>query len=263
MTFITKLNKKSVLIKIIKFVLVTAFWLLVWEAASRYVSRNNDLLLLILPGPSAVFKKWAEIAFTDEYLMATLHTLLRIFFGFMIGTISAIVLGIFTHLSSIINALFSPMLKLIRAVPVVAVIILLYLFLDSNILPVVIVVLMVLPVVWQTVHDGLDNTDQKLMEMAKVYNISLPKIFFSIKLPLIVPSLISSIVNSLGLAWKSGVAAEVICLPEIALGGMLWSAKGSIEFETVYAITLTVVILSIIIEILLKYIVKKLLKGRI
>ncbi|MBP3705978.1 MAG: ABC transporter permease subunit, partial [Clostridia bacterium] len=101
-----------------------------------------------------------------------------------------------------------------------------------------------------------------LLEMSRIYKIKPTKQLFYIRIPLIIPSLLTSLVNSLGLAWKSGVAAEVICLPSVSLGTILWSAKGNVDFEQVYAVTLTVVVLSIVIEILLKFFVKKLLKGR-
>lgn len=262
MTFTTK-QIKPILNKIIKFVLVTAFWLLVWEAASRLLSRDNELMLLILPSPVTVFKTWLKMGFTAEYLTASLYTLLRVFIGFFIGSAAGILIGIITNISKLADALISPVLKLIRAVPVVAIVILLYLFFQSDILPIIIVILMVLPIVWQTVYDGLSNTDKGLLEMARVYKIPPIKTFTHIRLPLIVPSLISSLINSLGLAWKSGVAAEVICLPDVSLGTILWGAKGGVDFDKVYAVTLTVVILSIIIEILLKQLTKRLLKGRI
>lgn len=262
MTFTTK-QIKHVLKKILKFVLVTAFWLLVWEAASRLLSRDNELLLLILPSPVTVFKTWLNMGFTPEYLTAALYTLLRVFLGFLIGSVVGILIGIVTNLSKIADAIISPILKLIRAVPVVAIVILLYLFFKSDVLPIIIVILMVLPLVWQTVYDGLCHTDRQYLEMAKVYKLSRFKTFMQVRLPLIVPSLISTLINALGLAWKSGVAAEVICLPAISLGTILWSAKGGVDFDKVYAVTLTVVILSIIIEILLKQLTKRLLKGRI
>lgn len=253
-------NKSSYFLKIIKAILVATFWILIWEAASRLVSRNNDLLLLILPSPFTVFKKWLEIAFTEPFIKAELYTLARVFFGFFTGVILGIVLGILTHVSGLLYSLFSPILKIIRAVPVVAIIILLYLFFESSSLPILIVCLMVLPIIWQTVNDGLKNTDKKLVEMASVFNLKPVKTVFSIKFPYLVPSFITSCVNSLGLAWKSGVAAEVICLPDKSLGKLLWKSKGNIEFDEVYAVTLTVVFLSIIIEILLKYLCRKYIK---
>ena len=250
-------NKPSILKKIIKIVLIATFWILIWEAASRIVSRNNELLILILPSPFTVFKKWYELAFTEPFIRAELTTLARVFLGFFIGVFSGIILGVFTHISKIIYSIFSPILKIFRAVPVVAIIILMYLLFDSATLPIIIVCLMVLPIIWQTVHDGLDNTDKKLIEMANVYNLTPIRTIFLIKLPHLIPSFITSCVNSLGLAWKSGVAAEVICLPDESLGKLLWKSKGNIDYDEVYAVTLTVVFLSIIIEVFLKYLCRK------
>lgn len=241
---------------------MTAFWILIWEVASRLVSRNNELLLLILPSPFTVFDTWLKIAFTKPFLDATYFTLVRIFSGFILGVAAGFLLGIITHLSKLINALVSPVLKIIRAVPVVAIIILMYLFFKSSILPVFIVFLMVMPLIWQTVYDGLENTDYKLIEMAKVFAVPPTKTLFKIRLAYLMPSFITAIVNGLGLAWKSGVAAEVICLPDVSLGTMLWQGKGNVNYDEVYAVTLTVVLLSIIIEISLKFLCKKyLLKG--
>ncbi len=257
MIYTTTLTKQTVFKKIIKIVLIATFWILVWEAASRLVSRNNELLLLILPSPFTVFKTWIKIAFTPNFIKSEILTLTRIFVGFILGTVLGFAVGIITHISTIIYSLLSPVLKIIRAMPVVAIIILMYLFFDSSTLPVLIVCLMVLPLIWQTTYDGLKNTDVKLLEMAQVFNVSSHKTLLNVKLPSITSGLITACVNSLGLAWKSGVAAEVICLPGESLGTMLWQGKGSVNFDEVYAVTFTVVVLSIIIEILLKYLCNK------
>lgn len=256
------ITQNKFLKNLFKTVIVAAFWILLWEAASRLVSRENELLLLILPSPVTVFKTWLNIAFTKPFINATLLTLVRIFTGFISGAVFGFLLGVLTHLYKPLYSLFSPILKIIRAVPVVAIIILMYLFFKSEILPIFIVFLMVLPLIWQTVFDGLENTDIKLLEMAKVYKLSPIKTLLKIRLAYIMPSLISSAVNGLGLAWKSGVAAEVICLPTVSLGTMLWVGKGNVNFDEVYAVTLTVVLLSLIIEYLLKFFSNKfLLRG--
>ena len=58
MTYITMQNNKSIFFKLSKIIFVTAFWILVWEAVARYISRENELMLLILPKPKTVFDKW-------------------------------------------------------------------------------------------------------------------------------------------------------------------------------------------------------------
>ncbi len=257
MIYTTKQTKKNISKKFLKIVLVAIFWILIWEIASRIVSRNNELLLLIFPSPFTVFKKWLSIAFTGPFLQSVLHTLIRIFLGFVIGVLAGFFIGIMTHISEITYLLLSPILKIIRAVPVVAIIILLYLFFNSTTMPIIIVFLMVMPLIWQTVHDGLSNTEKPLLEMAKTYQLTNKKTLFKVKLPTLKQPLITACVNALGLAWKSGIAAEVLCLPGVSLGTMLWQSKGNVNYDEVYALTITVVLLSLIFEYLFKFLCKK------
>lgn len=255
MTSTTQENKT--LKKIIKSILVLLFWLAVWETASLLV-RNE--LKLFLPDPITVFRKWLEVGFTKEYLYDAGATLLRIFAGFAMGAAGGFVLGILTSSFKAVNAVISPALRLIRAVPVVSFIILAFLFINVNSLPIFISFLMVVPLMWQTVHDGITGSDRELDEMCRVYGIGKTKALFRVKLPQCIPEIITAGVNALGFAWKSGVAAEVLCTPNISLGHRIYSAKAALSFDEVYAVTLTVVLLSVVIEMLLKSLCKKLLR---
>lgn len=245
-------NLKKTLLKILKIVAVTAFWILIWEAASRIISRNNELMLLLLPTPAKVLKTFIEMCKTSTFYASVGSSLLRVLVGFLWGAVGGFLFGIATNLSKILDALFNPLFKIIRAVPVVAFIILLYLFLESSAVPQVIVVLMVLPIIWQNTHYGLQNPDRNLSEMSTVYKFSKLKKLYYIDLPLIFPQILSSAITGLGLAWKSGIAAEVICETGGSLGEMLKLGKATMNYDETYAVTLTVIILSIIIEFVLK-----------
>lgn len=258
----TQSKSKSILLKTLKFFAITAFWILVWEAASRYVSRDNELMLALLPGPKTVFETFLDMCRQKTFYIAVAKSLSLIFKGFFKGIILGFVFGIATNYSKIAEALFAPIFKIIRAVPVVAFIILLYLFLETDSVPETIVILMVLPVMWQATHDGLHNPDKSLLEMSKVFKLSKIKTFIFINLPGIIPQLVSTAITSLGLAWKSGIAAEVICETKDTLGFMLKNGSEWFNYESVYAITLTVIFLSIIIEIFLKKVFEIIMKGR-
>jgi NitT/TauT family transport system permease protein len=71
-------------------------------------------------------------------------------------------------------------------------------------------------------------------------------------LPLIFPAFISSALTSLGFAWKSGIAAEVITKPLYSLGSMLEQSKTHLEIAEVFALTAVVAMLSLLLEITLK-----------
>lgn len=252
------LNKKSFLEKLGKGLIALLFWIAVWQITSMLLS---DDLRLFLPSPFSVVKRWFEILLEPVYLKATAATLLRIITGFILGGAVGIVLGILTNLSKLSFVLLSPALKIIRAVPVVSFIILAFLFMSTDILPFFISFLMVVPLVWQATHDGIENADKQLCEMGTVFGFKKLKLLFKIRLPLSSSQIISSLVSGLGYAWKSGVAAEVICTPEASLGHEIFRGKFNLDYESVYAVTLTVVFLSLIIEILFKIISNRYLKG--
>ena len=230
--------------------LAIAFWFLIWEAASFLI---NDNLKLFLPAPHVVIVALSRLFGELSFWQSVSLTLLRIFTGFIFGVIFGIVIGILTSSFKLLDIILSPALRVVRAVPVVSFIILAYLFINVNYLPVFICFLMVMPLIWQTVHDKLVSFDTELSEMAKVFNISGRKYLLFVKLPAISDAIISTMINGIGLAWKSGVASEVLCTPAISLGKNLYRAKGNINYDEVYAITLTVVMLSIIIELLIKF----------
>lgn len=250
----TSTSDFSVLKKILKYTGVCVFWLAVWYALCFIVPED---LKLFLPTPFSVLETWIKKGFTAEYLSAAAKSLIRIFTGFAVGTVSGVLIGIFTSLFTPAEALLSPFFKFVRAVPVVSFIILAFLFINESELPVFISCLMVMPLMWQSVHDGIRNENTELDEMCKVYKIGKAKSYLKVKLPLAFPGILSTAVSAVGLAWKSGIAAEVLCTPDVSIGHMIYKAKANLSFDEVYAETLTVVALSIIFEIVLKYIFKK------
>jgi len=117
-----------------------------------------------------------------------------------------------------------------------------------DLLPSVIVVLMALPVVWSNVSAGIVGTDKQLLEMAKVFRFSTPKKLRRIYIPSVMPHFLSACRSCLGLAWKAGVAAEVLTVPAVSIGRMLYESKLYWETLDLFAWTVVVIICSLIIE---------------
>ena len=237
---------------ILKTTAIFLFWLAIWQLASMVIAQE-----FLIPTPLATLKTLLELAKTEKFYISVLLSLLRIIIGYALGVILGVLGAVASYHSKLFDALFSPILKLIKAVPVASFIILALVWFKSDNLPIFIAFLMVLPMIWSTMKSGLDNIDGKYLELAKVYKLDNIKTFFEIKLPFILPSLISTALTALGFAWKSGVAAEVICRPANSLGNMLQEAKIYIETAEVFAITAVVAILSIILEKIIKAVVRR------
>ena len=215
--------------KILLSAAVLVFWIAVWSFASYMIG-----LELILPSPLKVLTALFEKAATADFLIAAGLSLLRIAVGFLLGTLVGGLLAVLMRVSKVAKALFSPIL-----------------------LPVFISFLMVVPVVCANVSEGIAQTDRKLLEVARIYRFGKKRTFSEVWLPSVKPYAVSACRTALGFAWKSGVAAEVICRPDRSIGDVLYSSKMNLETAEVLAYTAVVIIISVLLERLML----RLLKG--
>ena len=118
--------------------------------------------------------------------------------------------------------------------------------------------LMVLPVVYTNVLEGIRAADRKLLEMAQVFSLTPAKIIRYIYLPQILPYFQAACGTALGLCWKSGIAAEVIGIPSGSIGERLQQAKVYLDTPDLFAWTLVIVLLSLSFEKLFLFLLKKL-----
>ena len=231
----------------IRIVIPPVFWLGVWQLAALAVGNG-----LLLPGPAAVGRSLLALAQTADFYLSAGATLGRVFLGLLWGGLAGGLLAFLTHFSPWANAVISPAVRVVRATPVVSFILLVYLWVARAAIPWVISGLMVLPVMWGSLSAGLDSMDEKLLEMGRAYRFSPLKQLRLIYLPALRSHFSAGLLTAFGLAWKSGVAAEVLCPPDRAVGSRLQQAKLGLETDRLLAWTLTVVALSLALEWLLR-----------
>ena len=140
---------------------------------------------------------------------------------------------------------------MIRSTPVASSILLLLIWLGRDILPSVIVLLMVLPVIWGGVQGGLANLDEQLLEMARLYRLGSGRTLWRVVIPSVLPSFLAACRTAVGLAWKAGIAAEVLTVPPYSIGKRIYEAKLYLETTELFAWTAAVVLVSLMIEGLL------------
>lgn len=238
--------------KLIRLLAPALFWLGLWVFAARLVGQP-----LLLPGPKLVLSTLWDLMGTAAFWRHAAATLWRVVSGALWGILAGVVLGAATHTSRALDVLLSPAIRVIRAAPVVSFILLILLWAGSDKVPVIISAMMVMPVVWENLRAGLASPGRELLEMARSYDMGLPRRARFIYLPAALPYLKSGILSSLGLAWKSGVAAEVLCTPRRAMGTQIFYAKLYLETPALFSWTLTVVVLSLIIEGLIRFALRK------
>lgn len=243
--------------KTLKIAAISLAWLLIWQALSMIVNDN-----FIIPSPLETIKALITLGKTKAFYDAAFKSLLRIIIGFTLGATVGFLGGIASNKFSLFNDFTKPALQVIKAVPVASFIILTFFWFQSDEIPTFIAFLMVVPMVWTSTQTALSGIDEKYIELARVYKLNSFKIFFKIKLRFIMPTLLTTCLTALGFAWKSGIAAEVICRPQIALGTLLNDNKNYLDMPSVFALTVVVALLSIILEFILKQVVRRALNDK-
>lgn len=221
----------------------SVFWLAVWWILSGWIGQE-----ILLPSPWVVFLTVCRLCRTAAFWQAVGVSLWRVLSGFVAAVVAGALLAVATCRFRLLHTVCSPLLHVVRAAPVASFIILAYFWIRLDVLPAFIAFLMVLPMVWANVAEGIRQTDRRLLEMAKVYRLGFWRTVRHVWVPSVRPYFLTACTTGLGFAWKSGIAAEVICSPARAIGSSLGDAKAYLQMPEVFAWTVTVVLLSVLLE---------------
>ena len=104
--------------------------------------------------------------------------------------------------------------------------------------------------------------DRGLLEVAELYRFPMWRRLTRLYVPSVLPYFMAACKSSLGLAWKAGIAAEILATPDHSIGKELYFSKTYLETPTLFAWTLVVIVLSLFIEKLLVFGLER-LSGRL
>lgn len=224
-------------------ILAVAAALAVWQIAA--VSVGSDLLLV---SPIKVLLRLATIWREPGFFASVGYSFLRISVGFFAAFVLAFVLAVLAGRFPIVETILWPYVVTIKAVPVASFIIISLIWLNTSQLAVFISFLMVFPILYTNVLQGVKSTDSNLREMARVFRVPYGKRFAYIELPSLKPYLLSGCSAALGMSWKAGIAAEVIGMVTGSIGNRLYEAKIYLQTADLLAWTVVIVLISVLFE---------------
>lgn len=217
--------------------------LIIWQIAAMIIDQK-----IILTSPFSVFLRLIEHASTSDFWLSIAFSLSRISLGFFLATFLGIILAILASRFDIVKDFLAPYMLTIKSVPVASFVILALIWFSSKNLSIFISFLMVLPIIYINIYEGIKNTDKNLLEMAKIFHMSKLKQVRYIYFFEIFPFLVSAMKVSLGLCFKAGIAAEVIGIPSNSIGENLYMAKIYLDTSSLFAWTVAIIIISLIFE---------------
>lgn len=235
------------------------FLVLAWYAVSGIMNAP-----IILPYPHTVLFRLVELSFTAVFWKAFAFTFLRVIISFLISLIAGFFLGFFAADSKSFSAFLEFPLELLRATPIIALILPALFWFTSNIVPVFVAVIMCIPIVLTSSKKGFEHNSENQQKLfkAKSRGFTGYNAFRYIRVPCALPSVVSGAESAFGLSWKVVAAGEVLSIPRYAAGSLMQQAQIHLETSDVLAVTIALVVVSYILEKLLKTLTVFLLKDK-
>ena len=190
-------------------IVAAAVWIMVWQLTSMWLKQE-----ILLASPVSVIKRLTELIVMGDFWKSVVFSFVRIILGFSL----ALILG--TVLAALSSAFFA---------------------VES----VFISFLMVFPVVYTNILEGIRQTDKQLLEMADSFGAGVGKKLQFIYLSQVMPYAVTACKLGLGLCWKAGIAAEVIGIPAGSIGEKLYKAKVYLETPDLFAWTIVIIAVSV------------------
>ena len=229
--------------KIVKFILPLVFWGALWHFSAIMVNSS-----FLLPGIKETFRALFDLLCKPFFYRSVALSALRVTIGLLLGCFFGVAMAVLCHKFNLIHHIFSPFITVIRSTPVASFIVVLWVILSGDALSIFIGFIMVMPLIWQSTLNSFDAIDKNLIEVTEVFHFSRIKKFSFLTLPSLRAFLVPAIINSVGLAWKAEIAAEIIAYTKNSIGQGINDAKYNLDTATVFAWTLVIILFSIILE---------------
>lgn len=257
MTFrkIKEKRAESRLIRIAENTAALLLALLLWLIAAQAIDEP-----IILPTPMRVIHRFFLLFREGGLFERIFFSLTRIALGFFGGLSVGLLLAVLSSASHTVEVLLRPYLFTAKAIPVASFVVLALFWFSAEPIALVISFLMVLPIVYTNVLEGIKATDPAMLEMAEVYRLNFRRRLVYLYVPTIKTPLLSACRIALGLAWKAGIAAEIIGIPDGSLGERLYLSKIWVETDTLLAYTLVIIAVSLLFEKLVMLFMKMLFR---
>ncbi len=237
--------KTSITRTSLKKIFILFFWLVIWEIFALIINKE-----IYLPSPISTLKTLSLLLIDKSTYIIILMSTYRTILGLILSCILGIILGFACGLNDFLYDLINPLVIVIRSTPIISIIIIAIIWLKSSNVPVFASFLMCFPVIFTNVATGIKNTDKKILEMCKVYEISNFNVIKSVYFKSVLPYIHSAIISCIGIAWKASSAAEVLSVPKYSIGKYLFYAKTNLEPTLLFSWTIIIVALSYIFEII-------------
>lgn len=219
------------------------FFLIIWEGVALYIDNS-----LLFPRVSEIFLSLKNLVASRDFILILWNTLSRFFISIVFSLILAIIFSVASYRYEVISFLLFPFIIFLRAVPTIAIIIVVLIWSSVERVPIVVGMLILFPILYESILGGIKNVDKNLLKMSKVFKVSTKRVVRDIYIPSIYYSISSNIPSYMGLTFKVIIAGEVLSQESLSIGGEIFINKIYLESSNIFAWIIVVIVLNYFLE---------------
>lgn len=226
---------KRIVLTCLSILLIPVAWqLLSWQMAQpQLIPSFPDLVRALL-----------RLVYTPGFLVSIGTTCLRACVGLLLSLAAASITAFLLNLSEGIRLLFMPWLSLLRSVPVISFILLALIFLNPEMIPLLIAFLTMYPLLTENLLKGLMNRRDSWKMIARQFHLNAWNRLFQINYPQLKPYLFSGLASAVGFGWRAIIMGEVLSQCVDGIGKRMKEAQVFIDVPELIAWTLVAIVLS-------------------
>lgn len=219
------------------------FFLIIWEGVALYIDNS-----LLFPRVSEIFLSLKNLVASRDFILILWNTLSRFFISIVFSLILAIIFSVASYRYEVISFLLFPFIIFLRAVPTIAIIIVVLIWSSVERVPIVVGMLILFPILYESILGGIKNVDKNLLKMSKVFKVPTKRVVRDIYIPSIYYSISSNIPSYIGLTFKVIIAGEVLSQESLSIGGEIFINKIYLESSNIFAWIIVVIVLNYFLE---------------
>ncbi len=210
--------------------LLIGVWIAAWAAV------GNEY---VVPAFSDCVKAFVRLLFTDSgFWRAFGDTFLRVLKAFLLSFVVAGGLAALGYFVPATERFFAPMIVFLRSVPVMAVLLVILIWTNAGVAPIIVAFLSLFPSLYAGFRSALSAVDGELVEMSRVYKVAKKRRFMQLYLPTVAPFVARESGAALGFGIKLVVSAEILVRTRTSLGLLMQDAQIFGEMPTLFALVL-------------------------
>ncbi len=219
------------------------FFFIIWEGVALYIDNS-----LLFPRVSEIFLSLKNLVASGDFTLILWNTLSRFFISIVFSLILAIIFSVASYRYEVISFLLFPFIIFLRAVPTIAIIIVVLIWSSVERVPIVVGMLILFPILYESILGGIKNVDKNLLKMSKVFKVPTKRVVRDIYIPSIYYSISSNIPSYIGLTFKVIIAGEVLSQESLSIGGEIFINKIYLESSNIFAWIIVVIVLNYLLE---------------